>query len=283
LQHFKIGHTLLTWDVFQHPENLELGIADLAELGYAGTETGGTLYDWWEQQRPGQLRSSLRAADLPMVTLFQSGDWIDPAAADGLVEDARRWSAAVADLGGQMLMLVPGRRREQPPPGLDDFQRMAEAMNRAGQIAHAAGIDATMHPHWGTAAETRLEIELLLSLLDPVLVGFAPDTGQIAKGGADPLPLINRWRDRVRYVHLKDLAPEWEALRQAGVPLRSPEGYADLGQGTIDFRRLLPLLDQVGYAGWLMAERDEAPPPARESAARSKRYLESTLGLRLRP
>lgn len=277
----RIGHTLLTWDVFAHPENIETGIRDAAELGFAGVETGGQLYDWWEKNRPGQLKSILHDVGIPMVTLFQSGEWTDPEAERSILENARSWSEAIRGMGGEMLMLVPGRRHEVPPPGLDDFTRMADLMNRVGRVAHDAGIDATMHPHWGTAAETRLEIELFLSLLDPGLVGFAPDTGQIAKGGADPMPVVERWASRVRYVHMKDLSPEWEEMRKAGVPLRSPEGYAEVGQGVIDFRRLLAILDGVDYRGWLMAELDEAKRPAREAAALSKQYVESTLGLKL--
>ena len=275
----KLGHTLLTWDVFAHPEQIERGIRELAALGFAGTETGGALYDWWEQHRPGQLARILREAEIPMVTLFQSGDWTDPARERSLLEAARRWSGAVAELGGTMLMLVPGPRRDSPAPGLDDFQRMADSMNKAGRIAHSAGIDATMHPHWGTAAETRLEIELLLSLLDPAVVGFAPDTGQIAKGGTDPLPVIARWADRVRYVHLKDLSADWEAQRRAGVTLRGPEGYIELGRGTLDFRHLLPILDGVQYSGWLMAELDESGQSGRESAALAWQHLTGVLGL----
>jgi len=282
MRHTKIGHTLLTWDVFAHPENIERGIRDIAVLGFTGTETGGSLYDWWEQHRPGQLKRILQDSEIPMVTLFHSGNWTEPEEEGRLLADARRWSDAIAELGGEMLMLVPGRRRDTPPYGLDDFKQMAEIMNRAGQIADKAGISASMHPHWGTAAEMRLEIELLLSLLDPALVGFAPDTGQIAKGGADPVPVIASWADRIRYVHLKDLAVGWEEQRAAGVPLRSPEGYAELGQGIIDFPRVLAILDRAAYDGWLMAELDEAKRPARESAALAKGYLEQTLGLSLR-
>lgn len=277
----KIGHTLLTWDVFAHPENIERGIRDIAGLGFAGTETGGRLYDWWEANRPGELKRILAEAGIPMVTLFHSGEWTDPAAETELLEQARRWADAVAGLGGEMLMLVPGKRRESPPYGIDGFAQMARAMNRAGQIAKAAGIGASMHPHWGTTAETRLEIELLLSQLDHDLVGFAPDTGQIAKGGADPFPIVERWAPLVRYVHMKDLSPEWEEMRRTGVPLRSPEGYAEMGQGVIDFRCLLPILERVGYRGWLMAELDESKRSGDESARLAKRYIESVLGYRL--
>lgn len=287
----KIGHTLLTWDVFRHPENIEQGIRDIAALGFAGTETGGMLYDWWEENRPGQLKRILDEVGIPMVTLFHFGEWTNPAAESELLEMARRWSAAIKELGGEMLMLVPGRRGGSDPDapaggpsepfGLDDFKQMAAAMNKAGQIAQAAGIDATMHPHWGTAAESRLEIEVLLDRLDPRLVGFAPDTGQIAKGGADPMPVIARWADRVRYVHMKDISPDWEEARRRGVPLRSPEGYAEMGQGTIDFRRMLPILERVNFSGWLMAELDEAKRPPREAAALSQQYLTTRLGFQL--
>lgn len=277
----RVGHTLLTWDVFAQPANIEAGIRDIAELGFAGTETGGALYDWWEENRPSQLKRILRDAGIPMVTLFHSGEWTNPDAQPDLLEKARRWSSAVKELGGEMLMLVPGRRRDVPPYGIDDFKCMAETMNRAGEIAKRAEINATMHPHWGTAAETRLEIEVLLSLLDPSLVGFAPDTGQIAKGGADPFPIIERWIGMVRYAHMKDLSPEWEAMRKDGVPLRSPEGYAEMGQGVIDFRRLLPILDRVSYTGWLMAELDESKRNGLESARLTKQYIESSLGVPL--
>jgi inosose dehydratase len=287
----KIGHTLLTWDVFRHPENIEQGIRDCAALGFQGTETGGMLYDWWEQHRPGELKKIVQETGVPMVTLFHSGEWTNKGAAPDMLEKARRWSAAIKELGGEMLMVVPGRRggqdidaaRGEPsePFGLDDFKQMAETMNRSGEIAKQHGIDATMHPHWGTAAESRLEIEVLLDLLDPELVGFAPDTGQIAKGGADPFPIMERWADRIRYVHMKDMARDWDEKRRAGVPLRSPEGYAEMGQGVLDFRKMMPILERAGFKGWLMAELDEAKRPGGEAAKLSRDYIRDTLGLKL--
>jgi inosose dehydratase len=275
----RVGHTALTWDVLSQPDQLAVAIADCAALGFAGTETGGRVYDWWCEQRPGELERLLAQADVVLACLFQFGDWTEVTAAPGLLADGRRWAEALTRLGGDVLMLVPGRRRDAPPYSLDEFQQMATTMNRVGELAHQAGVVAAMHPHWGTVAETRLEIEVLLDRLDPALVGFAPDTGQIAKGGADPFPIVERWADRVRHVHLKDVARDWEAKRQSGVPLRSPEGYVELGQGVLDLRRLLPILEAAQYRGWLMAELDESALPARESAALSHRYLVDVLGL----
>ena len=75
----------------------------------------------------------------------------------------------------------------------------------------------------------------------------------IAKGGADPMVTIERWLSRVRHVHLKDLSPKWAEMQAAGVELRSPEGYCELGEGGIDFAPLWPMLEQINYSGWLMA------------------------------
>jgi inosose dehydratase len=276
----KIGHTALTWGVAADPSRLEAAIRDCARLGYAGTETGGKTFDWWEQERSGQLRALLDASGLTLAGLYLGGEWTDAATVPALLEAAHRWAAALADFGGEMLVLVPGPRRQQPPYGLDDFRRMAQAMNRAGEVARRAGVRAGMHPHWGTAAETRLEVELLLSLLDPELVGFAPDTGQMAKGGADPVPIVERWIDRVRYVHLKDLSVQWDATSHDDIRLRSPEGYCELGQGVVDVKGLLSAFERAGFSGWLMAELDQSRRPPEEAAAISKRYLDAELPAR---
>jgi inosose dehydratase len=227
----RIGHTALTWDVLSRPERLTEAVRDCADLGFAGTETGGFVYDWWEKERPGEIKQLLQDHGVVMACLFEFGDWIDPAGTETLIESGKRWSTGVQELGGNVLMLVPGGRRDEPPYILDEFKRMAKAMNRVGRAARDNGAIAAMHPHWGTMAESPLEIDVLLDNLDPALVGFAPDTGQIAKGGADPIAAVERWADRVQHVHLKDLSADWEEQRRAGVPLRGPEGYAELGQG----------------------------------------------------
>jgi inosose dehydratase len=273
----KIGHSALTWNVLDNPENLSDTIADCAEIGFAGTETGGSVYDWWEKERPGELKQSLDEHGVVMACLFHFGNWIDPDEREALLENGRRWANGVQELGGNILMLVPGGRRDKPPYGLDDFTLMAEVMNEVGEIATSSGAVSAVHPHWGTMAESRLEIDVLLDQLDPTKVGFAPDTGQIAKGGSDALDMIERWVDRVRHVHMKDLSPQWKEMQKAGIPLPSPEGYIELGQGVIDMRPLIPMLDAVNFSGWLMAELDESKHSGRDSAQLSWNYIESML------
>ena len=275
---WRIGHTALTWGVLSNPPALEEALKDCAELGYAGTETGGRIYDWYSNERPGEFERLLERYGVKMTCLFQFGTWTERSEAAGLIAQGRRWAEALKAMGGEVLMLVPGGRRAEPQYTQEEFHIMADTMNETGRQAQQAGIVAAVHPHWGTVVETQGEIELLLSLLDPSVVGFAPDSGQIAKGGADPVPLFRSYADRIRHVHLKDLSPEWEEMKRAGVPLRSPAGYAELGEGLVDFPSIFEILNGITYPAWLMAELDETRRTPRESAEISRRYLRKHVG-----
>jgi inosose dehydratase len=127
--------------------------------------------------------------------------------------------------------------------------------------------------------ETEAEIDSLLALLDPTVVGFAPDCGQIAKGGGDPVAVARRHVDRIWHMHLKDLAPSWPELQAKGVPLDSPEGYAELGEGTCDVKGFVGVLEDTDFNGWLLAELDLSRYTPDKSATINRDYMLNELAL----
>lgn len=276
----KIGHTALVW-TFDDVENFKHAIRTCGELGFRGTEIAGNLYDQMASDKAA-LRASLEASDVTLAAMFQFGEWTAPEAATEMRETAKRWSDAIADIGGSILVVVPGHR-EREHYTTEDFHVMADTMNKCGEVALAAGITAAVHPHWGTTVETEAEIDLLLSLLDERLVGFAPDSGQIAKGGGDPVAVIKRHIARVRHVHLKDLSSDWPRLRAEGVPLNSPKGYAELGEGTVDLDGFLGVLDDANFSGWLLAELDESRYAPDRSAEINRDFLWKRFGPLMSP
>lgn len=271
----KIGHTALVW-TFDDVENFKHAIRTCGQLGFRGTEIAGNLYDQMASDKVA-LRAALDASDVTLAAMFQFGEWTEPEAAREMVETATRWSGAIADIGGSILVVVPGHR-ERERYTTEDFHVMAGTMNKCGEVALAAGITAAVHPHWGTTVETEAEIDLLLSFLDERLVGFAPDSGQIAKGGGDPVAVIKRHIGRVRHVHLKDLSSDWPRLRDEGVPLNSPKGYAELGEGTVDLDGFLRVLDDANFSGWLLAELDESRYTPDRSAEINRDFLWKRFG-----
>ena len=65
------------------------------------------------------------------------------------------------------------------------------------------------HHHGGGYIETPQEIDWLLEYTNPALVGLCFDTGHYRLGGgADPLPALQKYYDRVWHVHFKDFNPE---------------------------------------------------------------------------
>lgn len=133
-----------------------------------------------------------------------------------------------------------------------DFDDVARVVDRV----RSRGYEPTFHHHMGTRVETRAQIEALLEAVDvPLLL----DTGHLLAAGADPVAALRDWRDRVDYVHLKDVdlhildtAPDWPTAWR-----RNP--FCELGRGDVDLRAFLSELDE--YGGWLVVEQDWVPQP----------------------
>jgi inosose dehydratase len=56
--------------------------------------------------------------------------------------------------------------------------------------------------------ETPAEIDHLLALTDPSLVGLVLDMGHYKFGGGDPLTALQKHENRIWHVHFKDCHPE---------------------------------------------------------------------------
>ncbi|HEV8636876.1 MAG TPA: sugar phosphate isomerase/epimerase [Chloroflexota bacterium] len=268
----KVGHTGITWGI---PGDVEQAYRDTAELGYLGFETfGRTIVDW--NQKPGGYRALVERNGIPTGAAYCGRTWIEPQTADADATTARREADALRELGGETFVLACGRR---PDGGYtaDQFRRLAEGLNAVGAYCRSIGLVAGLHPHTGTAVETSQDIDAVMARLDPALVGFAPDTGQIAKGGGDVLAVLRRYRDRTTHVHLKDWNGHTEADDRSGYL-----NYQPIGRGVLPMREILDLYGDFG--GWVNVELDgtpNAPRPPREAAAISRRFLGELLGDRV--
>lgn len=133
---------------------------------------------------------------------------------------------------------------------------------RAVEQARARGYEPTFHHHMGTRVETRVQIERLLEQVDvPLLL----DTGHLLAAGVDPTQALRDWRDRIDYVHVKDVdhaalraAPDWATAWRRNV-------FCELGRGAVDVAGFLAELD--GYDGWVVVEQDWVPQPGDDAEA----------------
>lgn len=277
----RIGHTGITWPFT--PEGARRAMEELAPLGYRSVELFGFVLDAY----PGgvaAVRSDLDRTGLRLSAAYCSAPLIDPATHDADLAAMRRWAGMVRELGGEVVVVgaSPRRKASYTP---DEYRSLSRTLEEIGAICLDAGVIAAFHPHTGTPVETRAEIDQVMGQADPARVFFAPDTGQIAKGGGDPVEVVRTYRDRVRHVHLKDYVGGATRLDAKGEgPDRT--GYLDytpLGQGTVDLGSVVRELESAGYGGWWMVELDgtpAAPQAPVAAAAASKRELDRLLGVR---
>ncbi|TQJ58851.1 sugar phosphate isomerase/epimerase [Arthrobacter sp. SLBN-83] len=88
----------------------------------------------------------------------------------------------------------------------EDIQATAEKLNTAAKKGAEYGIRVGYHNHaWEleSTIEGRTALEYFESLLDPELV-LEVDTYWAAVGGQDPVELLQRLGDRVKFIHIKD-------------------------------------------------------------------------------
>lgn len=277
----KVGHTGITWGI---PGDMEQAYREVAELGYLGFETFGRTIVEWNATRPGGWRALVERFGIPTGAAYCGKTWIEAETAAADMEAARREADALKEAGGETLVLACGRR---PPGGYtpDQFKRLADALHEIGQYCHSIGLVTGLHPHTGTAVETRQDIDTILALLDPAVVGFAPDTGQIAKGGSDILEVMRTYRRRITHVHLKDWGGTYERDAEGReIDATGYVNYVPVGSGVLPIPAILDLLMEDGFAGWVNVELDgtpRAPRPPREAARMSREYLGRVLGDRV--
>jgi inosose dehydratase len=244
-------------------------------------ETFGSNIEEWGQES-NNLATLLRRHDLPLCAAYHGATWIDPAKVDDDIATVMRYASLAKGLGTSTLVLqadrIPRGTRYTP----DQFKAMISAFNEVGRRCHQMGMRAAIHPHTGTAIESWEDIETTLDSIDPKTVFFAPDTGQIAKGGSDIVTVFETYKDLIKHVHLKDWCGKVD-YRPDGteVDYSGYVNYEPVGNGVLPIPKLLEILESVDYDGWLAVELDatpRAPRPPREAAAMSRQYLGGLLG-----
>jgi inosose dehydratase len=298
-----VGNAPCSWGTLEHQDAsqqiaFDKMLDELVETGYTGTELG----DWgYMPNDPARLNQEIHRRNLVMLGAFVPVAMrYTTAHAEGVATAVKtaRLLAAVAGTPAPYLVLAddngtdPVRTkmagRAKPEIGLSsaDWKIFSSGAN---QIAHAVfdetGLKTVFHHHCGGYVETPDEMATLLDLTDPRYLGLVFDTGHYCYGSGsnetDLIAALNRFKERIWYIHLKDIAPaiaqkaraeEWDyftAMRH-GV-------FCELGKGCVDFPALLRWLSAQSYGGYVLVEQDVLPGMGtpRESARRNREYLRS--------
>lgn len=271
-------------------------LSEMVETGYAGTELG----DWgFMPSIPQELNAVLSDKNLQLLGAFvpvamaieeahEAGVELALKTA-GLMYDAGYINAFIvlADENGSIEERTKNAGRITPEMGLSDAQWKVFAAG-AEKVAQAVkdkyGMRTVFHHHCGGYVETPREVAKLMKLTNPDLLGLCLDMGHFAFGGGDAVEALEKYYNRIWHVHFKDFAPEvgQAALANNYDYFKSVEKgvFCELGQGNVDFKLIVDILNEKGFDGWIVVEQDVLPGMGapKKCAANNREFIKS-LGL----
>ncbi|TKG93892.1 xylose isomerase [Puteibacter caeruleilacunae] len=250
-------------------------LAEMVETGYAGTELG----DWgFMPTIPNELNGVLSAKNLQLLGAFVPAALAKEEAHEQGVELALQTAKLMHEAGYQDAFIVLA----------DENGSIDERTNNAGRITNGMGLSdeqwktfaagaekvakavkdtygmrTVFHHHCAGYVETPEEIDQLMKLTDPSLLGLCLDMGHYAFGGGDPVNALKQYYDRIWHVHFKDYDPAVgkEASNSQYDYFKSVEKgvFCELGKGCVDFKAVVDVLSERGYDGWIVVEQDVLP------------------------
>ncbi|WP_238173603.1 TIM barrel protein [Kribbella speibonae] len=227
----------VTWDVY---------LDEIAAVGYVHTELGpqGFLPQDSEQLKDELARRGLSVCGGTVFAGLHEG-------ADALRKAKvafGREAELLAALGADYLVHLPEQYTDMhtgvATQAVDiDPEQWKNLVTGTDELARylfeSYGVKLVFHPHVDTHVDTQERIERFLEDTDPELVNLCLDTGHVAYCEGDNLQIIQRFPERITYVHLKSVDPAVRARAlaenlplseavQLGVMCEPPYGEPDM-------------------------------------------------------
>jgi inosose dehydratase len=277
----KIAYTVWTWmnDEFgretptDHAEkNFEEALRSISYLGYQCVENFNFIVPLYEN-RPEDLKKLLEKYNLQLVNLYHTYYEDD---LDKWLDLGERTCKLLQYCGAKHLNVQGNIWHDEPyyrPTDYDALDMYIDAFSKMGAISRKYGIQTCLHPHGATRMLTEEQIDYFIKNVDTDLVKLTLDTDHTVLGGMDPVYAFDKYGDLISYVHFKDIDPD-----PNNYVIRPNERFRSLGQGFVDFRNVVKVLEKHGYDGVLCVENDRPLICNFESAQYSRYYLRAVLG-----
>jgi len=261
-----IGHTCITWGSFPRPgaeATIEPALRDISAEGFWSFETFPELLDTLDQKK--ELQALIEKYGVPVRSGYITVNLTDPAKRKEEIERVIRLSRVVQKYKGTFIVLAPnGVKRDSY-----DFQEhragIVSGLNEYAMAVTDLGLGTGLHQHTGTAIESRDEVYAVMEAVDTKHLKFAPDVGQLQKGGADAAKVVKDFLPILKHMHLKDYKG-WELF----------SGYCPLGMGKVDLTAVLDMVEAAGQNPNIMVELDpsnNAPMTPLETVQTTKAWL----------
>ena len=221
----------------------------LAEAGYTGVEGYGALYA--NDDLVAQLAAALKDTGLSMAT----GHF-----GLAMLETEVDKVLSIAKSLNMSKIYCPYVMPDDRPTDAAGWRAFGARLEKAGAPYKAAGYGFGWHNHdFEFVALPDGTIPQAAMFEGGRSLEWEMDVAWVVRGGADPLKWIESYKDRITAAHVKDIAPAGQN--------KDEDGWADLGQGTVDWKTIIAALRGIGVKHFVM-EHDN-PSDHKRFATRS--------------
>ncbi len=251
---------------------LETCLAEAKRAGIEGMELGHKF-----PREPEALKAALQPHGLACVAGWHSIALLDRSAEEEFAlakphRDLLRAMGTDVFIVAETSNCIHGRRdvplSRRPRLAAGDWTGYGARITALAELLAADGLRLCYHHHMGTIVEIEADIDAFMAHTAPP-VQLLLDTGHATWGGADPVMLAGRYRDRIGHVHVKDVrrsvmerarAEDWSFLDAVLGQGRDLGIYTVPGDGMVDFVSVFRALED--YAGWVVIEAEQDPEKA---------------------
>jgi inosose dehydratase len=267
MSQIKFGCQFYTWQMSgdRYVGKLPHILNVVKPAGFAGIESEpGMLGSYYDD--PSMLKDLLNQINVQLGAIAFVCDWANPDETDQERSEAERVFKYTKLFPEAHLVLcqMTGKDRSNLRQRQEN---LISCVNAVAARAVDHGLSCSYHPNSPDGSVFRIEedYKILLDKLDSSVVGFAPDTGHIVKGGIDVGKLLKTYRPLIKHIHFKDIT--------------ASGGWTAMGAGIIDFRGIVTMLKDTGYAGWIMIEEEspEAEVDPNSATTKNGKYLQRSL------
>jgi len=198
---------------------LDRQLETLARLGFGNVEPYGGLLDDADALKAGLARYGLKAPSTHVSLDRLRSD------AAGFVRDARAL--------GVKLVIVPAIPPEARPRDAGGWTKLGRELAKLQEALGRDGLALAWHNHdfeFRKLSDGSVPLDRMLEAAPGLL--WEADIGWIHVTGEDPTRWLEKYRDRIKAVHIKDVAPAGQKVEE--------DGWTDIGGGVIDWKRLMP-------------------------------------------
>jgi inosose dehydratase len=278
------GYAAITWG-----GNDRQAIEDISSLSFRGIQLRANAIK--EFGSPAAVRELLDKHQLKFVALSSGDLRLDPAVEAEDLATHTEHAKFVRDAGGLYLQIIDQRPKGRAATPAD-YKRLGQLLTELGKRTADLGVSLGYHNHMGALGQAPEEVDQIMDAVDPRYAKLELDVAHYFQGGGDPAKAIEKYGDRLLFLHIKDVAHPPDSANAApssantagsadAHPHRSYH-FVELGQGLVNLPAVFDALRKVNFRGWAIVELDGELDKSRtpkESGAISKKYIEEKLGM----